>query len=78
MRGHRQKVVLATKYSNLAPGHEGPNAANNSRKSMTDAVEAGLGRLKPGYSDLYWLHIWEFLTPIEEVMRAFDDLVRQG
>jgi aryl-alcohol dehydrogenase-like predicted oxidoreductase len=78
MQGHRQKVVLATKYTNQAPGIEGPNAAGNSRKSMTEAVEASLKRLKTDYIDLYWLHIWDFLTPIEEVMRAFDDLVRQG
>jgi aryl-alcohol dehydrogenase-like predicted oxidoreductase len=78
MQGHRQKIVLATKYTNRAPGVEGPNAAGNSRKSMFEAVEASLRRLKTDYIDLYWLHIWDFLTPIEEVMRAFDDLVRQG
>jgi aryl-alcohol dehydrogenase-like predicted oxidoreductase len=71
-------VVLATKYTNHAPGLQGPNASGNSRKSMTDAVEASLRRLKTDYIDLYWLHIWDFLTPVEEVMRSFDDLVRQG
>jgi aryl-alcohol dehydrogenase-like predicted oxidoreductase len=77
-QGHRRKVVLATKYTNHAPGVEGPNAAGNSRKSMTEAAEASLRRLKTDYIDLYWLHIWDFLTPVEEVMRAFDDLVRLG
>src|ERR1700689_5507884 len=77
MQGHRDSVVLATKYSNAAPGTD-PNAAGNHRKSMMQAVEASLKRLKTDYIDLYWLHIWDQITPVEEVMRAFDDLVRQG
>ncbi len=74
---HRERIVLATKYTNAAPGND-PNAAGNHRKSMMQAVEASLKRLKTDYIDLYWLHIWDQITPIEEVMRAFDDLVRQG
>ena len=77
MRDHRQSVVLATKYSNAAPGNDA-NAAGNHRKSMVQALEASLRRLKTDYIDLYWLHIWDQMTPVEEVMRAFDDLVRQG
>jgi aryl-alcohol dehydrogenase-like predicted oxidoreductase len=69
--------VLATKYTNAAPGND-PNAAGNHRKSMVQALEASLKRLKTDYIDLYWLHIWDQITPIEEVMRTFDDLVRQG
>jgi aryl-alcohol dehydrogenase-like predicted oxidoreductase len=69
--------VLATKYTNAVPGTDA-NAAGNHRKSMMLAAEASLKRLKTDYIDLYWLHIWDQLTPIEEVMRAFDDLVRQG
>ena len=45
---------------------------------MVQALEASLKRLKTDYIDLYWLHIWDQITPVEEVMRAFDDLVRQG
>jgi aryl-alcohol dehydrogenase-like predicted oxidoreductase len=74
---HRQSVVLATKYTNAAPGND-PNAAGNHRKSMVQALEASLRRLKTDYIDLYWLHVWDQMTPVEEVMRAFDDLVRQG
>ncbi len=77
MQGHRDQVVLATKYTNAVPGTD-PNAAGNHRKSMMQAVEASLKRLKTDYIDLYWMHIWDRLTPAEEVMRAFDDLVRQG
>jgi len=75
--GHRDEVVLATKYTNSLPGH-GANAGGNHRKNMVQAVEASLKRLKTDYLDLYWLHIWDQLTPAEEVMRAFDDLVRAG
>src|SRR5271163_2857864 len=77
MAGHRDKIVLATKYTNAGPGKD-PNAAGNHRKSMVQALEASLNRLKCDYIDLYWLHIWDQITPIEEVMRAFDDLLRQG
>jgi aryl-alcohol dehydrogenase-like predicted oxidoreductase len=77
MQGHRDSVVLATKYTNAAPGND-PNAAGNHRKSMFHSVQASLKRLKTDYIDLYWMHIWDQITPVEEVVRAFDDLVRQG
>ena len=77
IRDHRQSVVLATKYTNAMPGND-PNAAGNHRKSMVQALEASLRRLKTDYIDLYWLHIWDQMTPVEEIMRAFDDLVSQG
>jgi aryl-alcohol dehydrogenase-like predicted oxidoreductase len=77
MKGHRESVVLATKYSNASPGTD-PNAAGNHRKSMTQAVEASLKRLQTDYIDLYWVHIWDEVTPVEEVMRGLDDLVRAG
>jgi aryl-alcohol dehydrogenase-like predicted oxidoreductase len=77
MQGHRASVVMATKYSNAFPGTD-PNAAGNQRKNMMQAVEASLKRLQTDYIDLYWAHIWDQITPVEEVMRGLDDLVRQG
>jgi aryl-alcohol dehydrogenase-like predicted oxidoreductase len=77
IRDHRQEVVLATKYTNAGASKD-PNASGNHRKSMVQAVEASLRRLKTDYIDLYWLHIWDQMTPVDEVMRAFDDLVSQG
>lgn len=73
----REQLVIATKYSlNTRPGD--PNAGGNHRKNLIQSVEASLKRLRTDYIDLYWLHCWEFRTPIEEVMRALDDLVRAG
>ncbi len=73
----REHFVLATKYTlNMRNGD--PNFSGNHRKNMMQALEASLRRLNTDYIDLYWLHAWDFLTPIEEVMRAFDDMVRQG
>ena len=77
IKGHRESIVLATKYTNAGPGPD-PNAAGNQRKSMMQAVEASLKRLQTNYIDLYWVHIWDQITPVEEVMRGLDDLVRQG
>lgn len=77
MQGHRESIVLATKYTNSAPGKD-PNRAGNHRKNMFQSVEASLRRLQTDYIDLYWVHIWDQLTPAEETMRALDDLVRQG
>jgi aryl-alcohol dehydrogenase-like predicted oxidoreductase len=77
LQGRRDSAVLATKYTNAMPGTD-PNAAGNQRKNMMRAVEASLKRLQTDYIDLYWLHIWDRITPLDEVMRAFDDLVRQG
>lgn len=77
LQGHRESMVVATKYTNAAPGKD-PNAGGNQRKNMMQSVEASLKRLQTDYLDLYWVHIWDQLTPVEEVMRGLDDLVRQG
>ncbi|MGL5880379.1 MAG: aldo/keto reductase, partial [Xenococcaceae cyanobacterium] len=75
--GDRHKWVIATKYS-LNTGNGEINAGGNHRKNMVQAVEASLQRLNMEYIDLLWLHAWDFTTPVEEVMRSFDDLVRMG
>jgi aryl-alcohol dehydrogenase-like predicted oxidoreductase len=77
MAGERERLVLATKYTGPMRGRD-VNAAGNSRKNMMDSVHASLKRLQTDYIDLYWVHARDYLTPIEEVMRGLDDLVRQG
>jgi len=77
LEGRRDQTVLATKFTvNTREGD--PNAGGNARKNMVQAVEASLRRLRTDYVDLYWVHAWDKMTPIEEVMRAFDDLVCSG
>jgi len=76
-RGARDRVVLATKFTfNAEPGN--PNAGGNGRKNIYRALEGSLRRLQTDYIDLYWLHAWDGLTPIEEVMSTLDDLVCEG
>jgi len=75
--GRRDRVVLASKFSFAAsPGD--PNSGGNSRKNIYRALEGSLKRLKTDYLDLYWLHAWDGLTPVEEVMQTLTDLVRAG
>jgi aryl-alcohol dehydrogenase-like predicted oxidoreductase len=73
----RDEFVLATKYT-LSRNRQDPNGAGNHRKSLVHALDASLERLGTEYIDLLWVHIWDFLTPVEEVMRALDDQVRAG
>jgi len=73
----RARLVVATKYSlNTRPGD--PNAGGNQRKNMMQSVEISLKRLGTEYIDLYWVHLHDPFTPIEETMRGLDDLVRSG
>jgi aryl-alcohol dehydrogenase-like predicted oxidoreductase len=73
----RERIVLATKFTGVTRARD-VNAAGNNRKNMMDSVHASLGRLATDYIDLFWVHVRDFTTPIEEVMRGLDDLVRQG
>ncbi|PZO39627.1 MAG: aldo/keto reductase [Pseudanabaena frigida] len=76
-RGLRDRAVIATKFTyNAEQGN--PNAGGNGRKNILRAVEGSLKRLGTDYIDLYILHTWDRITPVEEVMRTFDDLVRSG
>jgi aryl-alcohol dehydrogenase-like predicted oxidoreductase len=73
----RARFVLATKYS-LSTRPDDPNAGGNQRKNMVQSVEMSLKRLGTDYIDLYWVHFHDRFTPVEETMRALDDLVRSG
>src|SRR5207342_2734431 len=73
----RDYWVIATKYS-LKDNQTNPNASGNSRKNMMRSVEESVKRLKTDFMDILYLHIWDDLTPIDEVMRGLDDLIRQG
>ena len=73
----REHFVVATKYT-LKTRTGDPNAAGNHRKNMVQALEASLKRLNMDYVDVFWLHAWDFMTPVDEIMRGLDDLVRAG
>lgn len=78
MQAHdRDFFVLATKYT-LHDNTTNPNASGNNRKNMMRSVEASLKRLQTDYIDVLYLHIWDDLTPMDEVLRGLDDLVKQG
>ena len=73
----RDYWVVATKYS-LYDNQTNPNASGNNRKNMMRSVEQSLKRLNTDFIDVLYLHIWDALTPMDEVLRGLDDLVRQG
>ena len=73
----RDQVVLATKFSfNGQAGN--PNGGGNGRKNLYRAVEGSLRRLNTDYIDMYWMHVWDMITPAEEVLQSLNDLVRAG
>lgn len=74
----RERFVVATKYTNAVPGSGDPNAAGMHRKSLVQSLDASLKRLGLDYIDLFYVHWWDFTTPVEEVHRALDDAVRAG
>lgn len=78
IKADRDSLVLATKYSLTSTGSEDPNSGGNSRKNMMQTVDRSLRRLKTDHLDLLYLHMWDYLTPVDEVMRGLDDLVRSG
>lgn len=75
--GRRERVVLASKFfTNLFPGD--PNGGGAGRRSIIAQLDESLRRLRTDHLDLYWLHNWDRHTPIEETLRALDDLVTIG
>jgi len=73
----RHRLVIATKFTfNAEPSN--PNAGGNGRKNVYRALEGSLRRLRTDFLDLYWLHAWDLVTPVEEVISTFNDLVREG
>ncbi len=77
MASEREKIVLATKYT-LYTQKGDINDGGNHRKNMMQSLEQSLKRLQTDYLDVFYVHAWDSITPIEEVMRGLDDLVRQG
>src|SRR5919202_4775932 len=77
LAGRRDRFVVATKYTVTRDGAN-PNAAGNHRKNLTLSLETSLRRLRTDYVDLYWVHMWDRHTPVEETMRALDDAVQAG
>ena len=77
IQADRDHVVLATKYT-LSNTTHNPNKSGNHRKNLIQSVEASLRRLNTDYIDVLFVHAWDFTTPVEEVMRSLDDLVKQG
>ncbi|MEV0248561.1 aldo/keto reductase [Nocardia sp. NPDC050712] len=73
----RDRFVLGSKYT-LTRDAADPNAAGNHRKNLTLSLERSLRRLRTDYLDIYWVHVWDRHTPLEETMRALDDAVRSG
>jgi len=73
----RDRFVVATKYT-LADNDHDPNASGNHRKNLVRSLDASLDRLRTDRIDLLWVHIWDPSTPVEEMMRALDDVVRAG
>jgi len=77
LAGRRDRFVVATKYTvSRDPGD--PNGGGNHRKNLRLSLEISLRRLRTDHIDVYWVHIWDRHTPIEETMRALDDAVSAG
>ncbi|MET9244819.1 aldo/keto reductase [Nonomuraea sp. NPDC003709] len=77
LEGRRDRFVLSTKYTVSRDGAD-PNAAGNHRKNLRLSLETSLRRLRTDYVDIYWVHLWDRHTPIEETMRGLDEAVRSG
>lgn len=77
LKDRRDRYVLATKYT-LTTDPNDANAEGNGRKNLVRSLDASLKRLQTDYVDLYWVHVWDGFTPVEETLEALNDTVRQG
>ena len=77
VEGDREHFVIATKFS-LSTRRDDPNAGGNHPKNMVQSVDSSLRKLRTDRIDLLWLHMWDYTTPVEEIVRALDTLVRRG
>lgn len=77
-RGLRDRIVLATKFTFQNDPGNSPHGGGNGRKNATRSLETSLDRLGLAYIDLYWMHCWDRVTPVEEVVETFDYMVRAG
>jgi len=78
IKPHRDDLIVASKYSMGASPNGSLSVTGNSRKAMVRSLEQSLKRLQTDRLDLYWVHVPDGMTPIDEIMRGFDDLVRAG
>lgn len=84
MKGKRDRLVIASKCSLAGPIPDriafpgDPNGAGNGRKHLLEALDASLKRLDTDYLDVFYIHVWDFVTPVEEVMSTLNDIVRSG
>jgi aryl-alcohol dehydrogenase-like predicted oxidoreductase len=74
----RDQIVLATKFTWPGTNAGNVNASGNGRKNMHQALDGSLKRLRTDYIDLYWMHAWDRVTPVDEVLQSLGDLVRAG
>lgn len=75
--GIRDKLIIGTKFS-INSDADNPNAGGNGRKNIYYSLEHSLRRLKTDYIDLYWVNIWDTITPIDEVVSTLDNLIKEG
>lgn len=77
LRNKRNKVVIATKYA-LNTDSDDPNSLGNHRRNLVTSIEGSLRRLNTDFIDFLWIHAWYFETPIEDTVRALDDMITAG
>ena len=77
IHSERENIVLAMKYTRTM-NEDDPNSSGNHRKNLVHSLESSLKRLNTTFIDLYWVNIWDPFTPLEETIRALDDMIRMG